>query len=278
MLRVASSDGVEIAVHDFGGEGPPVLFSHATGFHAHTFLPMAALLGRHRHCYGLDYRGHGQSSAPASGSFAWRGMADDARAALDGLGLDAPMGVGHSMGGAALLMCELDQPGTFRGLAVFEPIVFSPERVVPSAEQPSPLVEATRRRRQVFASRAEAYENYASKPPLDAFTPEALHAYVDHGFVDQPDGTVRLACAREHEARTFEMSGEHRTYDRLRELRCPVLVLAGEGEGPSDFAEAVAGNIPRGRFHRFEGLGHFGPMEDPARVAAIVEAFFDSLA
>ena len=138
------------------------------------------------------------------------------------------------------------------------------------------MVEASRRRREVFASRDEAYANYASKPPLDGLLPDALRAYVDFGFVDEPDGRVRLACAREHEARVFEMSSEHRTFDRLGELQCPVLVMAGVGGGASEFAEAVADEIPGARFHRFDGLGHFGPLEDPAQVAAVVERFLDS--
>ena len=41
---IPSLDGVTIAVHDFGGTGSPVLLSHATGFHAHCFEPMASVL------------------------------------------------------------------------------------------------------------------------------------------------------------------------------------------------------------------------------------------
>ena len=94
----------------------------------------------------------------------------------------APGGVGHSMGGTALVMAELARPGTFRGLVLFEPILFPPD--VNRPEGPSPMIEAARRRRAVFASRDEAYENFAGKPPLDALTPEVLRAYVDHGFAD----------------------------------------------------------------------------------------------
>jgi hypothetical protein len=44
MRRVESSDGVPVAVHDLGGRGPALLISHATGFNAHSYLPMAAAL------------------------------------------------------------------------------------------------------------------------------------------------------------------------------------------------------------------------------------------
>jgi pimeloyl-ACP methyl ester carboxylesterase len=235
---------------------------------------MAAILSARWHCYAFDHRAHGDSTPPSPGTFAWRGFAADTRAVIDGLGVHRPHAVGHSMGGAALLMTELDQPGTFRALAVYEPIVFSDEKLADDVERPAALVEGSRRRREVFATRDEAYANYAKKPPLDALAPAALRAYVDYGFVDQPDGTVRLACDREHEARIFEMASEHGTFDRLAELRCPVLVMAGVSGGASEFAEGVADNIPGARFHRFGDRGHFGPLEDPAEVAAVVEGFF----
>ena len=58
----------------------------------------------------------------------------------------------------------------------------------------------------MFGSRDEAYENFAGKPPLNVLAPDALRAYVDHGFADQPDGTVRLKCRGENEARIYEGS------------------------------------------------------------------------
>jgi pimeloyl-ACP methyl ester carboxylesterase len=41
-------------------------------------------------------------------------------------------------------------------------------------------------------------------------------------------------------------------------------------------AEETAARLPRGRYHRFEQLDHFGPLEDPAAVAAVVADFFAS--
>jgi hypothetical protein len=38
---VPSTTGVELAVHDLGGNGPLLLVSHATGFHGYCYLPIA---------------------------------------------------------------------------------------------------------------------------------------------------------------------------------------------------------------------------------------------
>ena len=150
------------------------------------------------------------------------------------------MGFGHSMGGTALLMAERERPRTFAGLVVFEPIAFphDPAR----ADGPSMMVAGARRRRAVFASRQEAYDNYAGKPPLDALTPEALRAYVDHGFLDRPDGSVELACQPEQEASIFEGGARQDAFAHLGEVPCPVLVMAGtpDENPPGMVAPAIA--------------------------------------
>ena len=234
MPTVASTDGVTLAVHDLGGDGPPLLLSHATGFHAMVWKPLAAALGHRFHCWAVDYRGHGDASSPAD-AVAWEGYGEDALAVVHDLGLRGALAIGHSMGGAALLMAEIAETGTFRGIVAYEPIVFPP---VPEddgldggqSERPS-LAGGARKRRAVFGSKQAAYDNFASKPPLDVFTPEALRAYVDHGFADTPDGRVRLKCDPEHEARTYEMGPRHHTFEHLGRVRCPVLVIGGNPDG-----------------------------------------------
>jgi pimeloyl-ACP methyl ester carboxylesterase len=121
---VPSSGGVDLALHDLGGSGPPVLLCHPTGFLGHTWAPVAAELGGMARCWALDFRGHGDSTVPADGDMAWSGVADDVLAVIDRLGLSDVRDAGHSMGGAALLMAELRRPGTMAALWLYEPIVF----------------------------------------------------------------------------------------------------------------------------------------------------------
>ena len=278
ILRVTSADGVGLVVHDLGGEGRPLLLSHATGFHGCVLAPLAGELAAEFHSWSLDYRGHGDSDDPPTDIGDWSRFGDDAVAVAEALDLEGALGFGHSMGGAALLMAELARPGTFAGLVLFEPIAFprDPDR---AADGPSPMVEGARRRRTVFADRNEAFDNYAGKPPLDLLTPAALQAYVDHGFVDRPDGTVELKCDPEHEARIFEGGAEQDLFDRLGGVGCPVLVLTGsfEGNPPGELGPVVAGALPHGQVVTLSQLSHFGPMEDPAAVAAEIRAFAGSL-
>jgi pimeloyl-ACP methyl ester carboxylesterase len=270
---IPSTDGVHVAVHDFGGDGPTLLFSHATGLLGQLYAPLARELPGY-HGLALDYRGHGDATAPANGSFDWRGFRDDAMAVIDTLGLHDLYGFGHSMGGAVLLMIEQARPGTFRALAAYEPIVYPPDRI--PRDGPAPIVAVARRRRPEFPSRDAAYENFSSKPPLNVLAPEVLRLYVDHGFADTPEGTVRLKCDPEHEALTFESNMSHDTYSRLSDVTCPVLVMAETPRdlAPSMFAEDVAQRLPHGEYRGFDRLDHFGPLEDPAAVAAAIAPFF----
>ena len=270
VRSVASTDGVTLALHDLGGDGPPLLMCHPTGFLGMTWGPMAAELAGSAHCWALDFRGHGDSTPPASGDFAWRGMADDVLAVVDDLGLAEIRAVGHSMGGTALLMAEQRRPGTFAGLWLFEPIVFPP--LEGGGGRPNPMAAAARRRRARFADRAAAYANFSSKPPLDSIAPAALRAYVDHGLRARSDGDgVELSCSPETEARVFENGMVHDTFARLGEVTCPVTVAAGgDADGPAQMAPVIAGALPGGVFERHPTLTHFGPMEDPAVMAEAV--------
>jgi pimeloyl-ACP methyl ester carboxylesterase len=133
----------------------------------------------------------------------------------------------------------------------------------------------------VFPSRDAAYENYASKPPFSVLAPEALRAYVDHGFEDLDDGTVRLKCRGEVEASTYEMAARHGAGERLAGVRCPVTFASG-GRTDTPFGDELlqrlAKDLPHGRVEVFEDLGHFGPLQDPGAIATSIRRAFAAAA
>lgn len=279
MPTIPSTDGVRLAVHELSGDPSmrPLLLCHATGFHARVWDEFAAAFPD-RWCLAPDFRGFGDSTAPTDGVFDWRGFADDVLAVVDHHGLHDVQAVGHSKGGAALLVAELARPGTFDRLVCFEPIVFpapGPDTPGPSVTGPNPMAETARRRRDRFPAYEEAIANYAAKPPMDRLHPDVLDDYVRHGF--RPDGDeVVLKAAPEHEARTYEMGPRLGAFEQLRGVGCPVLVCgSGDGGPPAQLAPMIADSLPRGRFLAFDDLGHFGPLEDPVGVAAVVRGYLD---
>ena len=272
-MRIPTTDGVEIEVHDLGGEGPPLLLCHATGFHGRVWEPLAARLHGHR-CWSMDMRAHGDSSSPTDRPMEWYGFADDILCVIDELGLDRPFGVGHSKGAASLLLAEQARPGTFRALWLYEPVVV-PTPFVREPDSDNPLSAGALRRRATFTSRDEAYDNYASKPPFSSLHPEVLRLYVDHGFTDNTDGTVSLKCAPADEAAVYAHGLSHHAFAALSTVRCPTTIAVGHDEvPPAVFARPIAESLPDGRLVEFDQLGHFGPLEDPDVVAAAIRTSF----
>lgn len=276
MLTVPSTDGVQLAVHELGGpaDAPPLLLCHATGFHGRVWRALADELPDRR-CVALDFRGYGDSTEPR-GELRWEGFGEDVLAVVDALGADGIDAVGHSKGGAALLLAEIARPGTFRRLVCFEPIVFPsarPEGVGAPSPGNNPLAEVTRHRRQHFDSYDEAIDRFAAKPPLGSLRRDVLEDYVRHGFRPD-DGRITLKARREHEAQTYETGSAHDAFAHLGEVGSRVLICHGSDGGfPAVAAPMVAAQLPESEVRPFPDLGHFGPLEDPVAFARVVESF-----
>jgi pimeloyl-ACP methyl ester carboxylesterase len=261
-LRVESTGGVELALHDLGGRGDPLLIAHATGFCGRAYDPLAAQLRPHFHVFALDLRGHGDSTSPADGDFSWSRMADDVLAATAVIGRGPIAAVGHSMGGAALLLAEAARPESLRFAYLYEPIVLPAGFV---ADGDNMLAGPARRRRATFGSKPEVLQRYATRPPLNVLRADALAAYVEHGFETTPDGSVRLKCSGEHEARTFN-EGLKVTVDRIVGVSVPATVAVGlrvSEPNPAKLARGIVAALPAGSLLEYPHLGHFGPFQDP---------------
>lgn len=265
---------MEVATWHFGGHGPPLLLAHATGFHGRCWIPFAATLADRFDVWGVDMRGHGASGKSPDGRYDdWSHFATDLLAAADAIGLNGWRGFGHSLGGAALLLAERTRPGTFAGIACFEPVVVPEEMLTGASRADIPrLDEVARKRRRSFESKQEAWRNYSTKPPFSRFDPDVLAGYVEFGFVDEPDGNVALACDPHDEASVYEGARTSGAWSALPSVRPPVTVFGGDqGEDPvSGMVEAVARRLPRGAALRVPGVDHFGPFEEPGKVGDLV--------
>lgn len=245
---------------------PLIAFAHATGLCGEVWRPVIAELEGMR-TISWDFPNHG--SAPtlpppvdwwAFGEWACRQLT----------GVDGPViGVGHSMGGAALVMAELYRPGTFAALVLVEPMVLPP----PYERVEHRLSTVVRKRRPSFESRAAAYENFASKEPFSTWHPGALAGYLDCALVETDGGEVRLACTPEAEADIYEGATAHGAWERLSEVAAPTLVLAGSASDSftEEWAARLTASMPRAGFEVIARANHFLPMEDPELVARRIE-------
>ncbi len=106
---------VKLEVLDWGGTGRPVVLIPGLGNTAHIFDQFALKLTPRYHVYGITRRGFGASSAPATGYAADR-LGDDVLAVLDGVKIEKPVLVGHSLGGEELSSVGSRHPERVAGL------------------------------------------------------------------------------------------------------------------------------------------------------------------
>jgi pimeloyl-ACP methyl ester carboxylesterase len=257
--------------HHLSAGGRHLFLAHATGFCSGTWGAVidevAGIVGS---ATSWDFRGHGASgggSIPVS----WWDMADDAGAVRDSVSVEGAIGVGHSMGGAALVMAQILDPGRFSGLVLVEPIIPPP----PHLRAVHRLAELARKRRRTFTDRSEVRANFLGRPPFDHWRPAAFEGYVAGGFRERGDGTLELACSPEFEAEVFTAAGGAALLDRLGEVEIPVTLLFGETMDvfPREWAEHLSGSFPNASLQVVPGGDHFLPMSTPGVVVEAIRRY-----
>lgn len=245
-----------------------VYFAHATSFCGAVWSPVIDRLTGVE-CVTWDFAGHGtgpELELPASWSRFGAQVLEETR--------PGGIGVGHSMGAAAMAMAQLADPARFRFLVLIEPIVFPG----PHLRSDHILSDVASRRRSMFETRDEARRNWASKAAFADWDEAALDSYARCGL--RGEGPVHLACDPEHEADIYRGSNDHDTFERLGEIEIPVLILAGEMSDtiPADLARLQADQFKSAGLEIVPGAGHFLPMENPNLVAERVGRLVEALA
>jgi len=271
--------GVEIALIDFGGEGPPLLAHHANGFCAGLWAPVAEPLRAHFHVVAMDARGHGDSSHPEDpDAFEWHHFAEDLAAVaarlVEEAGRPLAVGLGHSFGGTAALAAAALRPELFERVVCVDPVVFPPETPDPArAAHGQSLVDGARKRRREWPDRDAAIEHFRPRSLFSGWTERALALYVDEGLRARPDGSLELKCAPEVEAAVFGSSRGFDLFARVAGLATPALLLwARRGNFPRDLYRRLVERIADGRIEDV-GAGHLVPMEKPRIVVDAVLRF-----
>jgi pimeloyl-ACP methyl ester carboxylesterase len=274
--------GVEIALIDWGGEGPLALLHHANGFCAATLDLVAQPLRMHFRVIGMDARGHGDSSRPAGAeAYAWREFGADLAAVTRLLTAEhgpVALGLGHSFGGTSMLLAAAEQPALFERLVLVDPVLRQPDvdtrRWDPnSVARASQLVERAARRRTVFPDRAAARENWRDKALFAAWDPRAFELYLAEGVADRPDGQVELKCSAETESAVYAAGATSDVWSPTEKLAVPTLMLwAPRGDFPRSVFEAFAARLLHAQIQDVDA-GHLVPMEKPELVVAAALAF-----
>ena len=276
--------GVEIALQDWGGDGPIALLHHANGFAAALWAPVAERLRSRFRVVAMDARGHGDSSLPAEGAvanaFEWSVMAEDLGAVAQWLLEESGdsqigLGLGHSFGGTLTLAAEAARPGLYRQIVLADPVVPpTPEMLAQMdwGERP-PLAELARRRRNIWPDREEARAHLGSKPLFATWTERARDLYFMEAIREREDGQVELKCPGLVEALVFQASTSLDLFDIVSKVGAPSLFLwAKNGNSPRVAYEELCMKMGEARIVDADA-GHLIPMEDPDWVADQVLGF-----
>ncbi|MDY0909408.1 alpha/beta hydrolase [Microbacterium sp. CFBP9034] len=214
-----------------------------------------------------DLRGRGASNR-LEGPAGLRAHADDLAAALDALGVDRTVVVGHSMGAfVAVVFAHLHPERVSRlvlvdgGLPLDVPAGIDTDALVAGILGPTAARLSMR-----FADAGEYLDFWRRHPAFQGeWTPE-LERYLAYDLVDDGDGALRPATSYETTADdTLDMNTGTAVADALAGLRHPARMitvprgLQNEAPGlyaPAHLARVLAEN-PGVQHERVEGFNHY---------------------
>ena len=301
MKNIKVLDGVPIAAYEYVSLKSPskfagnIVFSHATGFHGRVFNSTISKLQDRYKCISFDHRAHGQSGRNETVSLDWNSLGDDIMCvAAETIPQEKILGVGHSMGAAALVISALKYPHLYQGLILYEPVIFPLEwrlaMKVLLQFTDAPLAKLCKRRRNSFQSIEVAIENFASKQPMRSFDRTVLEDYVKYGLHQTNDGSFKLCCDPEFEAEMYNTAHTHDTWSHLSELSdtMPIRILSGRKESYqisaitarmtkaiNSSASGGSSSLRKCELVEWYDTGHFGPFEHPERFANFIKEFSD---
>jgi pimeloyl-ACP methyl ester carboxylesterase len=248
-----------------------ILFLHSSGSSPRQWSGLAQRLATRHRVEAPPLVGH-------DGHAGWRGARPTLRGEVEHLlatiRFDEPVDVvGHSYGGAVAIKAALSGLLDVRSLAVYEPSLFAflGDRAKAYDRSESPIEMG----HSVCESLAAGRVDEAARTYVDYWSGRGTHASLTQ------DRRARLAERMDVVGACFHsLFGDEARARDLHRLSMPCLVMSGNASPrPSqDICEMVAGHLADGRHHRFDNLGHMGPVAHPARVFPVIEEFLGAVA
>lgn len=241
------------------GEGTPVVLSHALGLELGMWDALAAALAPRHEVLRYDHRGHGGSAVPA-GPYRMDELVDDAARVIREWGAGPVAWVGLSLGGMVGQGLAIRHPELVRSLVLANTTAHYPEAA-----------------QAAWAQRIAAVEQGG----LEAIADMVMERYFHAGFRSgRPDALAAFRAALLRTSATGYAATCHAVrevdwLERLPQVRCPTLVIAGALDvgAPVAMSQAIAERIPGARLEVLAEASHLSVAEQPQQFAALVEGF-----
>lgn len=257
-----TANGIDIH-YTIEGEGPIVTMSHALGCNLSLWDEQArALSGRYR-VLRYDTRGHGQTSPPPS-PYSLEQMTDDLYGLLNELGVSHTHFVGISMGGMIGQIFALKYPMLLQSLVLCSTTSRYPTAV-----------------RSAWVERIRTVEANGVEPMVEPaiqrwFTPSFRKHQPD--VMDRVRVMLRSTPAQGYIGCCYAIPTIDVT-DRLGEVRCPALVIAGKDDPgtPVAMAREIQTALPSSELAILSPASHLCNLEQPEAFNRVLVGFLDKI-
>jgi 3-oxoadipate enol-lactonase len=234
------------------GAAAPIVLSHALGLDLHMWDGLAADLAARQHpVLRYDHRGHGASAVPP-GPYAMDDLVDDAARLVREWGRGPVVWVGLSMGGMVGQGLAIRHPELVQALVLANTGARYPEAARALWAQRIAAVQS-----QGLAGIVDMVMQRYFTEAFRAASPEALAGF--RSRVLRTDAAGYAACC--HAVAAVDW------LDRLAEVRCPTLVIAGAQDigAPVAMSQAMAERIPGAELVVLDEASHLSVTEQPAQ-------------
>lgn len=246
------------------GEGTPIVLIHGLGGQLRNFTyALSELLSPHHRLILVDRPGSGYSTYLGEGHCGLAAQAAMIVELMDQLGLERPLVVGHSLGGAIALAMALSHAGKIGGLALLAPLT-QPIETIPQVFKALDVKSPIARTALAWTLAAPAGRLGADAANAQIFGPEPFPADFETrggaALTLRPEAFV-AACG-DVEAARAEMEGIAARYG---ELSLPVGIMFAKGDlllDPAVHGERTAAAIKGAELTMIEG-GHMFPLMQP---------------
>lgn len=254
------ANGLDIHFLRTGGDKPPLVALHGLIGSGACLSPLTHTLEDYFDVILPDARGHGQSGAPANG-YSYPELATDVIGLIEKLELDAPILLGHSMGGltAAIVASRLES--AISGLVLVDPTFISPEWQREAFESDV----AAEHEHLLTLARSDLLVLARQRSPHRSA--EMIEHLVDARLQTNPDAFEVLTPP----------NPDYRELVRL--VRVPTLLVIGErGVVSLDTAEELQRLNPLVCPKLIADVGHGLPYDEPSRLGGVIRSFLRRLA